>query len=129
MHNRNAVPPPPPPKVRLGHGLRLEMSGCSTTAQLSPDEALGLANHMILEAREAIYQAGKTSQRNPISCSGLVARSTPEGATLSIWCHNTELIATLSPVQSGALAQALTSTAGTLQIAGAIRQFTTPTTP
>ena len=104
------------------------MSGNSAAVQLSPDEALGLANHLVLSAREAIYQSGKAISHNPDSRSALVVRSTPEGATLSMGGPETELIATLDRSQATAIAKVITSAAGYLQIAGSVRQFNISTT-
>lgn len=129
MHHRNTASLSPPRKVRLWPSLRLEICGQNAAAQLTPDEALGLANHLILEAREAVFQAGKTTQRTAIPCSGLVARATPDCVTLSLWQQGTELVATLSPVQSENLAKTIASKSGALQIIGAVNQFSYPFTP
>lgn len=129
MQHRNTASSSPPRKVRLWPGLQLEICEHNASVQLTPDEALGLANHIILEAREAVYEAGKTTRRAGIPCSGLVARATPGVVTLTLWNEDTELVATLSPAQSQDLAKTITSKSSALQIVGGINQFKVSSNP
>ena len=59
MHHTRPSLVSPPRKVRLWPGLRLELCEHAAEALLTPDEALGLANSIILNAREALYQAAQ----------------------------------------------------------------------
>lgn len=118
--------PHQPRKVRLWPDLRLELCGQRADVQLTPDEALGLANSIILHAREAIYQASKNANGAMAPGDQLVARSTPDCATLSIWHQGIELVATLTPAQSEQLAKTIASQNGHLQIVGGIHQFNIP---
>jgi hypothetical protein len=113
-------------KVRLWPGLRLEMCGQDAGAQLTPDEAMGLASSLLLETRETLHQARMNAQHPAAPCSGLVARATPDCTTLSLWHQGAELVATLTSAQSDQLAKTITSQNGHLQIVGGIHQFHIP---
>ncbi len=121
-HSANAIPNQSR-KVRLWPGLRLELCGQNADAQLTPDEALGLANSIILHARETLYQATKSGP----PCPGLTARSNPGCVTLSMWHQGLEMVATLTRAQSETLARTIASQSGNLQIACPVRQFNTST--
>ena len=109
-------------KVRLWPGLRLEICGKNADTQLTPDEALGLANSIVMQAREGLFQATKSGA----PCPGLTARSNPDGVTLGMWHDGVELVTTLNHAQAEALANTITSRAGHLQITCPVRQFNSP---
>lgn len=122
MHHTRPSLVSPPRKVRLWPGLRLELCEHSAEALLTPDEALGLANSIVMQAREGLFQATKKGA----PCPGLTARSNPDGVTLGMWHDGVELVATLNHAQAEALANTITSRAGNLQITCPVRQFNSP---
>lgn len=126
MHHAPHTLTTAPRKVRLWPGLRLELCEHDAEAQLTPDEALGLANSIILNAREAIYQAAKSTHPTGAACPGLTAQTNPDAVTLSLWHQGTEMVATLTRAQSEALAKTITSKSSSLQIDCTVHQFRTP---
>lgn len=126
MNHAAKTPHIPPRKVRLWPGLRLEICGQNAATQLTPDEALGLANSIVMHARESLYQAAQNSRHPAMPCSGLVARATPDCTTLSLWHQSAELVATLTRAQSEQLAKTIVNQNGHLQIVGGIHQFNIP---
>lgn len=102
--------------VKLHPGLRLETQGRGVTT-LSPDEALNLANQLLQEGREAIYQDAGTYAPCP---QNLVVKATPEGAVLQMAGGNAELTAVLNPFQTQTLADALAQKSSLLQFAGVV---------
>ena len=118
MQQGNTARQPGARKVRLWPGLRLEICGKNADARLTPDEALGLANHIILEAREAIHQAHHQPQER-----GLMLRVNPDGADISMWGQNAELVASLTRSQAESLARVAVSKSGAIQFSGEIKQF------
>lgn len=114
-----------PRKVRLLPGLRLELCEHAAHAQLTPDEALGLANSIILNTREAIYQSAKNAHPTWAPCPSLTARANPDCVTLSLWHQGVEMVATLTRAQSEALAKTITSKSSILQVNCNVHQFRT----
>ena len=110
-------------KVRLLPGLRLEL--CDAQAQLTPDEALGLANSIVLNVRETIFQSTKT-QPPAALLPGLAASSNPDCTTVALRHQGTEMIATLTRPQSEALSKAIASHLSHLQIDCPVNQYPTP---
>ena len=115
-----------PRKVRLLPGLRLELCQHGTAVQLTPDEALAMANSLILNAREGLHQAGKNATPARPQSPALSASATPDGATVALWCQGIESVATLTPDQSQALANTLQSKASRIKIGCAIDHFSAP---
>ena len=126
MHHTRPSLVSPPRKVRLWPGLRLELCEHSAEALLTPDEALGLANSIILNAREALYQAAQGTQPAAAQCPGLTASATPDAVTVSLWNQGAEMVCTLNPAQAAALAKTITSRSGSLQINCPVHQLRTP---
>ena len=126
MHHTRPSLVSPPRKVRLWPGLRLELCEHAAEALLTPDEALGLANSIILNAREALYQAAQGTQPAAAQCPGLTASATPDAVTVSLWNQGAEMVSTLNPAQAAALAKTITSRSGSLQINCPIHQLRTP---
>ncbi len=126
MHHTRPSLVSPPRKVRLWPGLRLELCEHSAEALLTPDEALGLANSIILNAREALYQAAQGTQPAAAQCPGLTASATPDAVTVSLWNQGAEMVSTLNPAQAAALAKTITSRSGSLQINCPVHQLRTP---
>ena len=126
MHHTRPSLVSPPRKVRLWPGLRLELCEYSAEALLTPDEALGLANSIILNAREALYQAAQGTQPAATQCPGLTASATPDAVTVSLWNQGAEMVSTLNPAQAAALAKTITSRSGSLQINCPVHQLRTP---
>lgn len=58
--------------------------------------------------------------------AGLFVRSNADGATVSLWVGDQEMIASLTPARSAAVARALTEPDAILQVVGTVRQFTAP---
>lgn len=114
-----------PRKVRLLPGLRLELCEHAAHAKLTPDEALGLANSIIVNTREALYQSGPSAYPTLVPCPGLTARANPDCVTLSLWHQGVEMVATLSRAQSEALAKTITRKSSILQINCNLHQFRT----
>lgn len=124
MNNAAITPSITSRKVRVWPGLRLEICGRNASAQLTPDEALGLASSIIMHAREAIYQEASlhaTAIGSP--CSSITARANVDCATVSMWHDGLELIATLTSAQADAMARVLRSKAGAMQVSGQIQRF------
>ena len=126
MHHTRPSLASPPRKVRLWPGLRLELCEHAAEALLTPDEALGLANSIILNAREALYQAAQGTQPAAAQCPGLTASATPDAVTVSLWNQGAEMVSTLNPAQAAALAKTITSRSGSLQINCPVHQLRTP---
>lgn len=126
MHHTRPSLVSPPRKVRLWPGLRLELCEHAAEALLTPDEALGLANSIILNAREALYQAAQGTQPAATQCPGLTASATPDAVTVSLWNQGAEMVSTLNPAQAAALAKTITSRSGSLQINCPVHQLRTP---
>lgn len=126
MHHTRPSLASPPRKVRLWPGLRLELCEHAAEALLTPDEALGLANSIILNAREALYQAAQGTQPAATQCPGLTASATPDAVTVSLWNQGAEMVSTLNPAQAAALAKTITSRSGSLQINCPVHQLRTP---
>lgn len=126
MHHTRPSLVSPPRKVRLWPGLRLELCEHAAEALLTPDEALGLANSIILNAREALYQAAQGTQPAAAQCPGLTASATPDAVTVSLWNQGAEMVSTLNPAQAAALAKTITSRSGSLQINCPVHQLRTP---
>ena len=126
MHHDINTPTSAPRKVRLLPGLRLELCDHAAEAQLTPDEALGLANSLVLNSREALHQAATSAHQARPRCGSLNASATPDCVTLALWRQGFETVATLSRAQSDALAKTITSQSGRLQIGCAIDQFKAP---
>ena len=126
MHHTRPSLVSPPRKVRLWPGLRLELCEHAAEALLTPDEALGLANSIILNAREALYQAAQGTQPAAAQCPGLTASATPDAITVSLWNQGAEMVSTLNPAQAAALAKTITSRSGSLQINCPVHQLRTP---
>lgn len=126
MHHTRPSLASPPRKVRLWPGLRLELCEHAAEALLTPDEALGLANSIILNAREALYQAAQGTQPAAAQCPGLTASATPDAVTVPLWNQGAEMVSTLNPAQAAALAKTITSRSGSLQINCPVRQLRTP---
>ena len=126
MHHTRPSLVSPPRKVRLWPSLRLELCEHSAEALLTPDEALGLANSIILNAREALYQAAQGTQPAAAQCPGLTASATPDAVTVSLWNQGAEMVSTLNPAQAAALAKTITSRSGSLQINCPVHQLRTP---
>ena len=126
MHHTRPSLVSPPRKVRLWPGLRLELCEHAAEALLTPDEALGLANSIILNAREALYQAAHGTQPAAAQCPGLTASATPDAVTVSLWNQGAEMVSTLNPAQAAALAKTITSRSGSLQINCPVHQLRTP---
>lgn len=124
MNHTVNTPPIKSRKVRVWPGLRLEICGRNASTQLTPDEALGLANSIIMHAREAIYQeAALHASAIGSPCSSITARANVDCATVSIWHDGIELIATLTGAQSGAMARVLSRKTGSMQVSGQIQRF------
>lgn len=126
MHHTRPSLASPIRKVRLWPGLRLELCEHAAEALLTPDEALGLANSIILNAREALYQAAQGTQPAAAQCPGLTASATPDAVTVSLWNQGAEMVSTLNPAQAAALAKTITSRSGSLQINCPVHQLRTP---
>ena len=126
MHHTRPSLASPPRKVRLWPGLRLELCEHAAEALLTLDEALGLANSIILNAREALYQAAQGTQPAAAQCPGLTASATPDAVTVSLWNQGAEMVSTLNPAQAAALAKTITSRSGSLQINCPVHQLRTP---
>ena len=126
MHHTRPSLVSPPRKVRLWPGLRLELCEHAAEALLTPDEALGLANSIILNAREALYQAAQGTQPAAAQCPGLTASAAPDAVTVSLWNQGAEMVSTLNPAQAAALAKTITSRSGSLQINCPVHQLRTP---
>ena len=126
MHHTRPSLVSPPRKVRLWPGLRLELCEHAAEALLTPDEALGLANSIILNAREALYQAAQGTQPAVSQCPGLTASATPDAVSVSLWNQGAEMVSTLNPAQAAALAKTITSRSGSLQINCPVHQLRTP---
>lgn len=126
MHHTRPSLVSPPRKVRLWPGLRLELCEHAAEALLTPDEALGLANSIILNAREALYQAAQGTQPAAAQCPGLTASATPDAVSVSLWNQGAEMVSTLNPAQAAALAKTITSRSGSLQINCPVHQLRTP---
>ena len=126
MHHTRPSLVSPPRKVRLWPGLRLELCEHAAEALLTPGEALGLANSIILNAREALYQAAQSTQPAAAQCPGLTASATPDAVTVSLWNQGAEMVSTLNPAQAAALAKTITSRSGSLQINCPVHQLRTP---
>ena len=126
MHHTRPSLVSPPRKVRLWPGLRLELCEHAAEALLTLDEALGLANSIILNAREALYQAAQGTQPAAAQCPGLTASATPDAVTVSLWNQGAEMVSTLNPAQAAALAKTITSRSGSLQINCPVHQLRTP---
>ena len=126
MHHTRPSLVSPPRKVRLWPGLRLELCEHSAEALLTPDEALGLANSIILNVREALYPAAQGTQPAAAQCPGLTASATPDAVTVSLWNQGAEMVSTLNPAQAAALAKTITSRSGSLQINCPVHQLRTP---
>ena len=126
MHHTRPSLVSPPRKVRLWPGLRLELCEHAAEALLTPDEALGLANSIILNAREALYQAAQGTQPAAAQCPGLTASATPDAVTVSLWNQAAEMVSTLNPAQAAVLAKTITSRSGSLQINCPVHQLRTP---
>ena len=126
MHHTRPSLVSPPRKVRLWPGLRLELCEHAAEALLTPDEALGLANSIILNAREALYQAAQGTQPAAAQCPGLTASATPDAVMVSLWNQGAEMVSTLNPAQAAALAKTITSRSGSLQINCPVHQLRTP---
>ena len=126
MHHTRPSLVSPPRKVRLWPGLRLELCEHAAEALLTPDEALGLANSIILNAREALYQAAQGTQPAAAQCPGLTASATPDAVTVSLWNQGAEMVSTLNQAQAAALAKTITSRSGSLQINCPVHQLRTP---
>ena len=126
MHHTRPSLASPPRKVRLWPCLRLELCEHAAEALLTRDEALGLANSIILNAREALYQAAQGTQPAATQCPGLTASATPDAVTVSLWNQGAEMVSTLNPAQAAALAKTITSRSGSLQINCPVHQLRTP---
>ena len=126
MHHTRPSLVSPPRKVRLWPGLRLELCEHAAEALLTPDEALGLANSIILNAREALYQAAQGTKPAAAQCPGLTASATPDAVTVSLWNQGAEMVSTLNQAQAAALAKTITSRSSSLQINCPVHQLRTP---
>ena len=126
MHHTRPSLASPPRKVRLWPGLRLELCEHAAEALLTLDEALGLANSIILNAREALYQAAQGTQPAAAQCPGLTASATPDAVSVSLWNQGAEMVSTLNQAQAAALAKTITSRSGSLQINCPVHQLRTP---
>jgi hypothetical protein len=58
--------------------------------------------------------------------AGVTNHATPEGATLSVWAGNREMIAHLDPQRLAEAAQIFADRHGHMQIVGTVREFIAP---